>query len=301
MTGREMLLTLQQKFYCYLFHNPQLRDDFYVTSYLIPQATLGIIRGVLFVYCLIVLISNLVVNIIHGAGWNWAAYFTTLSFFGITLYYGVATYTTLRYWQKQQQYGIRFNKQSLQNGDENSSVVIDSALLSQEPVQLTPAANNQDSIMETTLDDESTQLTTDRREIVEIEVASDIIQDKEEEDVEMKPRNTTESFTILHQLTLAMQQILYESFACFAPLVTIVYWGLLYSTESVVLDTMLDLWMGISMHAINTILMLLEVFVFAKSPFNKGHFSILFGFLLLYLGLAYFMVGVYDFYVYPFF
>ncbi|KAJ1720765.1 hypothetical protein LPJ61_006122, partial [Coemansia biformis] len=102
-------------------------------------------------------------------------------------------------------------------------------------------------------------------------------------------------------LVLAAQWILYESFTCYAPLVTIIYWALLYPTQTAVLDTLVDWWMGISMHAFNMVLMLFEVLVAARCPLKWTHFATIITIMGLYLGLVYFMVGVYDFYVYPFF
>ncbi|KAJ2808755.1 hypothetical protein H4R20_000670 [Coemansia guatemalensis] len=227
------------------------------------------------------------------------------------MYYGVAAYTTLRYWQKQQGYRLRPRKRRLQeqmDGEENS-IVLQSARSSQEQsgsLAATEAAaeDREASVGATAMAGTSAQVTVadERVGLVDIEAAPEIA---EEPNAEITKQNIAsqiaESPTVLHQLTLATQQVLYESFTCFAPLVTIVYWGLLYPTQSVTLDTPVDLWTGISMHAVNSVLMVVEVGVFAKSPYTRGHFWILFVFLALYLGLAYFMVGVYDFYVYPFF
>ncbi|KAJ2701052.1 hypothetical protein H4R19_005434 [Coemansia spiralis] len=105
----------------------------------------------------------------------------------------------------------------------------------------------------------------------------------------------------VHQLVLAAQWLLYESFICYAPLVTIVYWVLLYPTQTAEMATAVDWWMGVSMHAFNMVLMVLEVFVLARCPCHWRHFGPIAGFMVLYLGLVYFMVAVYGFYVYPFF
>ncbi|KAJ1934834.1 hypothetical protein FBU59_005569 [Linderina macrospora] len=103
-----------------------------------------------------------------------------------------------------------------------------------------------------------------------------------------------------HQLSLAAQWLLYETFTCYAPLVSLIYWGFLYSSSGG-FDEAIDTWMGTSMHATNTALMLLEVLLFSRCPYRWTHFAVVMGVLASYLVLVYFMVGVYDFYVYPFF
>ncbi|KAJ1728025.1 hypothetical protein LPJ72_005657 [Coemansia sp. Benny D160-2] len=102
------------------------------------------------------------------------------------------------------------------------------------------------------------------------------------------------------KVLLASQWLLYESFTCFAPLVTIVYWALLYPTSDG-FAAVADVWMGVSMHAVNTVLMAAEVLLLSRIPFNLMHLSVPLTFMTLYLGLVYFMVAVYGFYVYPFF
>ncbi|KAJ2162598.1 hypothetical protein IW139_005532 [Coemansia sp. RSA 353] len=246
-------LGIRRRFYCFLFHNPELRDELFATSYVVPQRILAGIRSTLFIYCLAVLISNLAVNVAHGAGWNWAAYFTTLTFFGITLYYGFASYTTIAYAWKQQK--IR---------TDGAATLVDSESASQSP----PLSDIGEGYIKNSMP----------REIAQ-----------------------TQPPSLAHQVALASQWILYESFTCFAPLVSLIYWALLFPTQNDILDSGLDTWMGVSMHALNSVLMLCEVGVFAKTPYRYSHFWILFVFLALYLGLAYFMVGVYGFYVYPFF
>ncbi|KAJ2078788.1 hypothetical protein H4R24_004231 [Coemansia sp. RSA 988] len=222
------------------------------------------------------------------------------------MYYGVAAYTTLRYWQKQEGVTLRSRKHRLQepiDGDENGVECIGTpsqklfGSLAKPEAAAEDRGESIDAVAGT-----STQVIDERVGLVDIEAAPEITQEPEAKSTnqEIEPQITAAP-TVLHQLTLATQQVLYESFTCFAPLVTIVYWGLLYPTQSVTLDTSLDLWTGISMHVMNSVLMLVEVGVFAKSPYSKWHLWIMFAILVLYLGLAYFMVGVYDFYVYPFF
>ncbi|KAJ1876607.1 hypothetical protein LPJ57_004399 [Coemansia sp. RSA 486] len=107
--------------------------------------------------------------------------------------------------------------------------------------------------------------------------------------------------SVLHQSSLATQWILYESFTCYAPLVTLIYWCLLYPSQEEGFVSGLDIWMGVSMHACNSVLMALEISVFARTRYKWPHIGVMYVFLVLYLVLVYFMVGVYDFYVYPFF
>ncbi|KAI9471087.1 hypothetical protein LPJ78_001526 [Coemansia sp. RSA 989] len=229
---------LRRQFYCFLFHNPVLQDELFATSYMVKPPVLFGIRAAFFVYSFTVLLSNLVVNIVHGAGWNWAAYFTTLTYFGITLYYGVASWTTMRFLRKQQQGERRIEVRTPDSGME-------------------------------------------------------LVEDKQTEQLYEVP-------SVVHQLALASQWLLYETFSCYAPLVTLIYWVLLYPTQSGMLDVPLDQWMGVSMHAVNCLFMLTEVSC-SKIPYRWSHFGVVVVFLAMYLGLAYFMVAVYGFYVYPFF
>lgn len=185
------------------------QDAVFVTSFWLPPLWVAVIRLTLFCYCATVLISNLTANVLHGAGWSWAAYFTTLTYFGICCYYGVAGYNSLRY------------------------------LMCSNSVKW----------------------------------------------------------------MLALQWVLYELFTCFAPLVTLVYWAILYPSQGP-FDSRIDMWMGVSMHGVNTLLMLLEVFVLSRCPYymdGLAHWLIAMAVLCLYLALVYLMVGVYGFYVYPFF
>ncbi|KAJ2851054.1 hypothetical protein IWW36_001401 [Coemansia brasiliensis] len=239
---------LRRQFYCFLFHNPVLQDELFATSYMVKPRVLCGIRTLFFVYCFTVLTSNLIVNIVHGAGWNWAAYFTTLTYFGITLYYGVAAFTTMRFLKK----------------------------------QLWAAQQRAEAIDEVRTPDSGMQL-------VDVETK----QTEESQRVYVVP-------SVAHQLALASQWLLYETFTCYAPLVTLIYWVLLFPTQSDMLDVPLDQWMGISMHAINCLFMITEVLC-SKIPYRWSHFSAVVVFLAMYLGLAYFMVAVYGFYVYPFF
>ncbi|KAJ2826350.1 hypothetical protein IWW50_002403 [Coemansia erecta] len=340
-----MRLNIRRRIHCFLFHNPVLHDDLFATSYLVQQPILACIRGSLFVYCLSVLISNLAVNIAHGAGWNWAAYFTTLTFFGITLYYGVASYTTIMFaWRR---YGVQ--REAVAPQVDVGSVEVDEGLASldsegsvkQNLAECNWVARSEGTVKDRdnvsmSKDGDVTSLTEDRNVAPSNEVR-DIASLDEDRDAEpdgitelttdadptSNPSESTEITildpewakestpaysaspplppTLAHQTLLASQLLLYEAFTCFAPLVTLIYWVLLYPTQTDVLDNALNTWMGISMHALNSVLMVLEIGVFAKTPYVWSHLWVLLGCLVMYLGLAYFMVGVYGFYVYPFF
>ncbi|KAJ2237938.1 hypothetical protein GGF40_002956 [Coemansia sp. RSA 1286] len=353
----------------FLYHNPDyLRDELLVTSYFIPQRTLGITRLLVFIYCLVVLVANLVVNIVHGAGWSWAAYFTTLTFFGITLYYGIAAYNTLRY------KGSDTNRNRVNGGDVGGLVISQPIPLTSEQrkafmedsrMSRFPGMVLSDPSISTGGGSEISEYESDRGvdrvqllsteyhqggqpvvidraegeqrpEIEEIQVfpgscansisrrinrnsnasvsisisiMEDAAQDKQAE--ALRTYNTSDLHTaheqqqqlpsVLHQSSLATQWILYESFTCYAPLVTLIYWCLLYPSQEEGFISGLDIWMGVSMHACNSVLMALEISVFARARYKWSHIGVMYVFLVLYLVLVYFMVGVYDFYVYPFF
>ncbi|KAJ2780771.1 hypothetical protein GGI15_003422 [Coemansia interrupta] len=332
----------------FLFHNEAyLRDELLVSSYFVPQPTLGFIRVGIFVYCLAVLVTNLAVNIVHDAGWSWAAYFTTLTFFGITLYYGFAAYNTLRHTMRQRQrqqmwwwqsagmrrggkrkisempisqpmpltseqreklaYDSRFEVPSSRDASTPSLAAGSGYASGIEHVHLLRAGSQQ-------------QRPTALRDIDEItemqrqpspDGSSGVVQKDTIEEAQAETANTSsatvvagraacQSLATRHQLSLASQWLLYESFTCYAPLVTLIYWCLLYPTQGG-FDGALDTWMGVSMHACNSVLMVLEVGVFARTRYRWTHVGAMVFILVLYLALVYFMVGVYDFYVYPFF
>ncbi|KAJ1722164.1 hypothetical protein LPJ53_003400 [Coemansia erecta] len=341
----------------FLFHNEAyLRDELLVSSYFVPQPTLGFIRTGIFVYCLAVLVTNLVVNIVHDAGWNWAAYFTTLTFFGITLYYGFAAYNTLRHTmrqgQQQQQQVWWWQRASVRRSGKRkiSEMPISQPMpLSRE--QREKLAYDSRFEMPTSRDASTPSLATgsgyasgiehvhllrsgshqqrpmalrDIEEIAEMQRqpsrdgSSDdmqkdsVVSDKDAiEEAQAETANTSSATVVAgraicqplatrHQLSLASQWLLYESFTCYAPLVTLIYWCLLYPTQGG-FDGALDTWMGVSMHACNSVLMVLEIGVFARTRYRWTHAGVMVFILVLYLALVYFMVGVYDFYVYPFF
>ncbi|KAJ1933770.1 hypothetical protein GGF37_006611, partial [Kickxella alabastrina] len=339
LLGRGAVSWLKHSAHIFLFHNDKyLRDEFFVTSYFIPQPTLGIIRTVIFIYCLAVLIANLAVNISHGAGWNWAAYFTTLTFIGITLYYGFAAYNTVRYttvnriwnwWRLEWQWHRKAVRElpismpmplppdqlMILAGDSRIGMPSVSALVADNAgLGTISIVTNTDSCSGSSSGIERVQLLRSDHErapmglrdigiapeIDEIKEICDQQQQQQDQDQDQdqsqiqqqqqnkrisdttrtrtrtRSRTTTESrsmadedtqyrrpASVAHQLSLASQWVLYETFTCYAPLVTLVYWCLLYPTQGG-LDGVLDTWMGVSMHAINFLLMSLEVMVFAR-------------------------------------
>ncbi|KAI9502684.1 hypothetical protein GGI25_003539 [Coemansia spiralis] len=261
----------------FLFDNPVLADPVFTTSYFVPQPVLCLVRLVVFAYCLGVLVTNMVINIVHGAGWNWAAYFTTLTYVGITMYFGFAAYNTTR---------ACVLKQLVAREMVCRVDVPDSSQAIVAPEIVSVATSRHSSVIYVNAQSSTEEKLTDGEDQVAPEPPL------------LVPLLPAKKLT--RQLCLATQWLLYESFVCFAPLVTIVYWALLYPMSGgfAALD---DVWMGVSMHAVNTILMALEVLVFARSPMVLGHINFLLTAMTLYLGLVYFMVLVYGFYVYPFF
>ncbi|KAJ2719047.1 hypothetical protein GGI07_005455 [Coemansia sp. Benny D115] len=340
----------------FLFHNDDyLHEELLVTSYFVPQAALGISRAVIFTYCLAVLVANLTVNIVHGAGWSWAAYFTTLTFCGITAYYGLAAYNTLRYTTAQRLWQWRWQWQWRKKGVSEMPISAPMPLSREQmamlandsrvgmPVELGGSTPSIDTMGRSPEECgasaiERVQLLQSgyRREpmaLRDVEPCAEITElvDEQQDDyggpgeasygeetkaqsasadcysewpeaaLALAPEMTpAPQMSLVHRVSLATQWVLYEMFVCFAPLVTLIYWCLLYPTQDL-LDGTLDVWMGVSMHAVNSVLMVLEIAVFARTRCRWTHFTAMVLVLVLYLGLVYFMVGVYDFYVYPFF
>ncbi|KAJ2003682.1 hypothetical protein GGI04_002883 [Coemansia thaxteri] len=284
----------------FLFDNECLRDEYFATSYIVPQKALLGVRALVFVYCTAVLISNLAANIVHGAGWNWAAYFTTLTYSGITAYYGFAAYNTARHLAR-----CRGRAHGRRRGGVAGRLISPPIPLPPDQLLLlaaasgrvfgTPAAlalRGSSGDCERKLDLDHVRLTYPSAHQLRQHSGSD------EEALQWLLRSPRKSAR--HQLSLAAQWILYELFTCYAPLVSLVYWAVLYPTQGG-LDGAANTWMGVSMHGANTVLMGLEVFVFARCPYRWTHVSVVMGVLVAYLALVYLMVGVYDFYVYPFF
>ncbi|KAJ1952888.1 hypothetical protein EC988_003312 [Linderina pennispora] len=271
--------------YCFLHHNPNLRDELFTTSYVVPQPLLAAIRVVVFVYCLSVLVANLVVNIMHEAGWSWPAYFTTLTYLGITMYYGFAAFNTCQYTLV---YGLHNHRRM------HTSMV-------SHPIQI-PLEQFRQRTLGLGIDHSSAsppELTPEPKGY-----AADATSQPQSPagwpNSASVPATLAQPSSTLHQLALATQWLLYETFTCYAPLVSLIYWGFLYPSSGGFYER-IDTWMGTSMHATNTALMLLEVLLFSRCPYRWTHFTVVISVLASYLVLVYFMVGVYDFYVYPFF
>ncbi|KAJ1820994.1 hypothetical protein LPJ60_002882 [Coemansia sp. RSA 2675] len=298
----------------FLFENQYLRDEYFATSYIVPQRLLLGVRIIAFVYCASVLISNMVSNIMNGAGWSWAAYFTTLTYFGITLYYWFAAYNTGRCLVKHRhvrkegvagraishpmplppdQLAMLASASSRVFGTpagrvrENHRTELDHVRL----LRLGAHGASDDQVNSTSGESETVQ---EMSEFDDFSVVSE-----SEIDVNEK-RSEGPALTTAHQLSLAAQWILYELFACYAPLVSIIYWAVLYPSQGGI-GSVFDMWMGISMHGLNTVFMSLEVLVFARCPFRWTHVGVALGAMFMYLALTYLMVTWYGFYVYPFF
>ncbi|KAJ2492602.1 hypothetical protein IWW37_001357 [Coemansia sp. RSA 2050] len=300
----------------FLFDNQYLRDEYFATSYIIPQRPLLGVRIVVFVYCASVLISNLVANIKNDAGWSWAAYFTTLTYFGITLYYWFAAYNTgrcllkHRHIPKESVAGRAISHPTPLPPDQLAMLASASSRVFGTPA----AASRVGDSRRTELDrvrllrlsaygasDSQINSTSGESETVrEISELGDISEMPGSEIDASAKRPEGPGLTTAHQLSLAAQWILYELFACYAPLVSIIYWSILYPSQGR-MGSAADLWMGISMHGLNTVFMSLEVLVFARCPFRWTHVGVALGAMSLYLALAYLMVTWYGFYVYPFF
>jgi hypothetical protein len=83
-------------------------------------------------------------------------------------------------------------------------------------------------------------------------------------------------------------------------LVTIVYWGVLYSYGSAWFPTTYGAWSNISEHAFNSLFALFEIFMTRTSPSPAVHMFWMIFVLALYLGLAYITRATKGFYVYSF-
>ncbi|KAJ2525348.1 hypothetical protein GGI11_000099 [Coemansia sp. RSA 2049] len=327
--GRAYRWTKQQV-HCFLFHSPVLQNEaLFTTSWIFPQPAVFAARAVVFAYCLGVLVTNLVVNIVHGAGWNWAAYFTTLTYVGIAMYFGLAAYNTAAAWMRPPADADSIPTQQEQTETEAEGVVRiggldnDGASVRADGTGMlllpgtppAPSAPTGDAIEEEEGENapDSVRIArsrTNRSSRSKRTMHSSIVYvDHEAALAEsgsgpgsagIADQGEGEREDTARKVLLASQWLLYESFTCFAPLVTIVYWALLYPTSDG-FAAVADVWMGVSMHAVNTVLMAAEVLLLARIPFNLMHLSVPLTFMTLYLGLVYFMVAVYGFYVYPFF
>ncbi|KAJ2403048.1 hypothetical protein GGI23_000267 [Coemansia sp. RSA 2559] len=317
MVVRRVYGWAKQQTQCFLFHTPALQDDkLFTTSWFVPQPLLCCARATIFAYCLGVLATNLAVNVVHGAGWNWAAYFTTLTFMGITMYFGVAAYNTAAAWrasrlpaeqQQQQQQQQRVGQNEALAADEKNAEFDETPLASaggnaSETIAAMPLASaGAGEIVQVASSSSSRRSSSRCSSVIYVDapgsktIAEDHVEHEQAVGGAAQQRDST-----THRVLLAAQWILYESFTCFAPLVTIMYWALLFPMSGG-FALAADVWMGASMHAINSVLMGVEVLALSRIPYALPHLGVLLAFLTLYLGLTYFMVAVYGFYVYPFF
>ncbi|KAI8319648.1 hypothetical protein GQ54DRAFT_313358 [Martensiomyces pterosporus] len=309
--------------HCFLHHNPSLRDELFATSYFIPQPVLALIRIVLFAYCLTVLIANLTVNIIHKAGWNWPAYFTTLTYFGITLYYGFAAYNTCRHtwvhgtWQKwrrrrrRRRRGARVSgamislpmplgPEQMRQLAASGRMSFPPSLMSKSETVCSGTCGSASRSSDTSSNDIQAPSPPQQRCVSQSAEDKDIVELVDTQTQAAAAAAAAEGPSTAHQVSLALQWLLYETFTCYAPLVSLIYWGFLFPSQGG-LDGRMNVWMGVSMHATNTILMVLEILVMSRCPLRWTHFPLVVLVLVLYLVLVYFMIGVYGFYVYPFF
>jgi len=95
----------------------------------------------------------------------------------------------------------------------------------------------------------------------------------------------------------AMHIYLYCTVITFAPLLTIVYWAILKDADT--FSTPLNSWNNISFHALNTVFVVIEV-MSCRVPMPWGYLPLCVITLGLYLGLAYLVHAVQDFYLYNF-
>ncbi|KAJ2815096.1 hypothetical protein FBU31_007057, partial [Coemansia sp. 'formosensis'] len=304
----------------FLFENNYLRDEYFATSYIVPQRLLLGIRIVAFVYCLAVLITNLSLNIAHGAGWSWAAYFTTLTYVGVATYYWFAAYNTARCVLKHRHVsrgsvaGRTISHPTPLPPNQLAQLAAASSRVFGTPASLGTPGGRANGSHEAGLDrvrllrlgthhanESQAHFTSDEGETMQgmSQIGDFSVLSESEAGLDTKrPELPAES--VAHQLSLAAQWILYELFACYAPLVSLIYWAILFPTQGG-MDTAADMWTTLSMHGFNTVFMCLEIFVFARCPFRWTHVTAALATMLLYLALAYLMVAWYGFYVYPFF
>ncbi|KAJ1801530.1 hypothetical protein LPJ59_000204 [Coemansia sp. RSA 2399] len=313
MVVRRVYGWAKQQTQCFLFHTPVLQDDsLFTTSWFVPQPLLCCARATIFAYCFGVLVTNLAVNVVHGAGWNWAAYFTTLTYVGITMYFGVAAYNTAVAWRAASKLPAEQQQQQQQWVGQNEALAVDEKNGEIDEMSLVSADDSASEVINAMplpsvgageiVEVASRRSSNSRRSsviYVDASGSKTMAEDHVEYEQAMSGAARQRDNTV-HLVLLAAQWILYESFTCFAPLVTIMYWALLYPMSGG-FALAADVWMGVSMHAVNSVLMGVEVLALSRIPYALTHLGVLLTFMTLYLGLTYFMVAVYGFYVYPFF
>ncbi|KXJ91557.1 hypothetical protein Micbo1qcDRAFT_163321 [Microdochium bolleyi] len=104
------------------------------------------------------------------------------------------------------------------------------------------------------------------------------------------------------RLLQALHSLYYSTVVTYPALVTIVYWGLLYSTinDGKGFPNTYSLWSNVSQHAMNSAFMLFEVIFPRTAPPPWIHLLWLIIILAMYCGLAYLTAATKGFYVYPF-
>ncbi|KAI1799730.1 hypothetical protein F4811DRAFT_542387 [Daldinia bambusicola] len=98
----------------------------------------------------------------------------------------------------------------------------------------------------------------------------------------------------------ALHSLYYSTVTTFPFLVTIVYWGVLYTYGSAWFPTVYGAWSNISQHALNSFFALFEIFLTRANPQPWIHALWLIVLMALYLALAYVTRATKGFYVYPF-
>ncbi|KAL9098272.1 MAG: hypothetical protein Q9163_006043 [Psora crenata] len=96
----------------------------------------------------------------------------------------------------------------------------------------------------------------------------------------------------------AAHAIYYTTIVTFPPLVTIVYWAVLY--ENPWFEVEVQAWSNVSKHGLNSLFALLEILLPRTKPPPPLHLAFLIFILALYLSLAYLSQAVQGFYPYSF-
>jgi len=102
----------------------------------------------------------------------------------------------------------------------------------------------------------------------------------------------------VRRLLQALHSLLYTTIVVYPFIVTIVYWGILYSGHW--FDLEIDAWSNISEHMLNSVLALFEIVVPRTDPPPLIHMIWIVFILALYLALAYVTHATKGFYTYSF-
>ncbi|KAI0839102.1 hypothetical protein F5Y06DRAFT_266013 [Hypoxylon sp. FL0890] len=98
----------------------------------------------------------------------------------------------------------------------------------------------------------------------------------------------------------SLHALFYSTVTTYPFLVTIVYWGILYTYGSAWFPTVYGGWSNVSQHALNSFFALFEIFVPRTNPHPWIHVLWLIVLLALYLALAYVTRATKGFYTYSF-